>query len=71
MARKRTSSKRPGRTAAILFSFMATCYRHDVEPFAYLRDVLGRISDHPMSRIEELLPGRWHALDASSQRRGA
>jgi hypothetical protein len=52
-------SDRGGWTAAILFSFIATCHRHDVEPFAYLRDVLGRISDHPMSRIEELLPGRW------------
>jgi transposase len=48
-----------GRTAAILFSFIATCQRHDVEPFAYLRDVLTRIAGHPHHRLSELLPATW------------
>ena len=48
-----------GRTAAILFSFIASCQRHDVEPFAYLRDVLTRIASHPHHRLAELLPGKW------------
>jgi hypothetical protein len=48
-----------GRTAAILFSLIASCQRHDVEPFAYLRDVLTRIASHPHHRLGELLPGRW------------
>jgi transposase len=48
-----------GHTAAVLFSLIATCQRHDVEPFAYLRDVLTRIAAHPMNRLAELLPGRW------------
>jgi len=30
-----------------------------VDPFAYLRDVLERISTHPASRIAELLPRNW------------
>ena len=47
-----------GRTAAILFSLIATCQRHDVEPFAYLRDVLTRIASYPHNRLAELLPGR-------------
>lgn len=51
-----------GRTAAILFSVIATCQRHHVEPFAYLRDVLTRIASHPFSRLADLLPGRWTAL---------
>ena len=50
-----------GRTAAILFSLIATCQRHDVEPFAYLRDVLTRIASHPHTRLAELLPGQWKA----------
>ena len=50
-----------GRTAAILFSLIATCQRHDVEPFAYLRDVLTRIASHPHHRLAELLPGKWVA----------
>lgn len=45
-----------GHTAAVLFSLLATCQRHKVEPFTYLRDVLTRIAAHPMSRLAELLP---------------
>jgi transposase len=45
-----------GHTAAVLFSLLATCQRHKVEPFAYLRDVLTRIAAHPASRLAELLP---------------
>jgi transposase len=48
-----------GKTAAILMSLCATCKALNVEPFAYLRDVLDRVSTHPHSRIEELLPDRW------------
>src|SRR5262249_50353573 len=36
-----------GRRAAILYSFMATCRAHGLEPWAYLRDVLERIPTHP------------------------
>ena len=38
-----------GNTAAILFSLIATCQRHKVDPFAYLRDVLTRIAAHPIT----------------------
>jgi hypothetical protein len=31
----------------------------DVDPVAYLRDVLLRIDTHPASRIDELLPDHW------------
>src|SRR5262249_40897861 len=32
-----------GRTAAVLYSVVASCRRHGVEPWAYLRDVLGKL----------------------------
>lgn len=48
-----------GRTAATLFSLIATCQRHQVEPMAYLRDVLTRIAATPVSHLEPLLPDRW------------
>ena len=49
-------SDKGGHTAAVLFSLIATCQRHKVEPFTYLRGVLTRIAAHPMSRLSELLP---------------
>ena len=50
-----------GRTAAVLSSLIATCKRHHIDPFAYLRDVFARISAHPQSRLAELLPDQWKA----------
>ena len=58
-------SDRGGRTAAVLMSLCTTCKSLGIDPQAYLRDVLERISTHPASRIEELLPDRWQALCAA------
>jgi hypothetical protein len=39
---------------------LATAKLNDVEPFAYLKDVLERLSDgYPMSRLDDLLPWNW------------
>ena len=43
-------------------SLCTTCKELEIDPQAYLRDVLDRISTHPARRIEELLPDRWRAL---------
>lgn len=51
-------SDRGGRTAATLMSLVQSCKRNGNEPFAYLRDVLDRVSTHPASRIGDLLPDR-------------
>lgn len=56
-----------GKTAAVLLSFIATCKRNAVEPFAWFRDVLSRIATHPIHRIEELLPHNWKPLAANAQ----
>jgi len=44
------------------------CKNLGIDPQAYLRDVLDRISTHPASRIEELLPDRWQALRQAGAR---
>jgi transposase len=54
-----------GRTAAVLSSPIATCKRLAIDPFAYMRDLFGRIAAHPQQRLEELLPDRWAAAQAA------
>jgi transposase len=55
-----------GRTAAILRTFIASCKRNGVEPFAWFRDVLSRIGAHPVNRVAELLPHNWKPLTANA-----
>lgn len=53
---------RGGRTAAVLFSFTASCKANSVEPWAYLRDVVLRLAaTRPSSsaELDELLPDAW------------
>ncbi len=53
-----------GRTAATMFSLIATCQRHNVEPVGYFRDVLTRIAAMPVNQLGDLLPNRWHPATA-------
>jgi transposase len=55
-------SDKGGQTAAVLMSLCTTCKNLGIDPQAYLRDVLDRISTHPARRIEELLPDHWQKL---------
>jgi hypothetical protein len=48
-----------GKTAAVLRSFVTSCELVKIDPFAWFKDVLGRIADHPIKKLEELLPHRW------------
>ena len=57
-------SNQGGRTAAVLFSMIASCKLNDVEPWSWMRDVLRRLPDIPMRRMAELLPDRWQASQA-------
>ncbi|WP_406706888.1 IS66 family transposase, partial [Sodalis sp.] len=47
-------SDRGGKAAAIIYSLLGTCKLNGVEPEAWLRDVLGKISDRPSNRVHEL-----------------
>jgi transposase len=48
-----------GKRAAILYSLVASCKRHKIDPFHYLRDVIGRVKTHPQSKIADLLPATY------------
>jgi transposase len=60
-------SDKGGKTAAVLRSFIASCKRCRVEPFAWFRDVLSRIPLHPVTRLSELLPHNWKPLTSPIQ----
>ena len=52
-----------GERAAAIYSLVETAKLNGLDPEGYLREVLGRIADHPINRIDELLPwniGRHH-----------
>jgi len=59
-------SDQGGHTAAVLFSFTATCKHLRIDTFAYLRDVFERLPTHPADRLEDLLPHRWQAARLAS-----
>ena len=48
-----------GQRAATVYSLIATCERHGVEPWAYLYDVLARLPEHSMHKLDELFPHNW------------
>lgn len=45
--------------SAMMYSLFACCKKNNINPDEWLRDVLTKISDHPINRIEELLPVNW------------
>jgi transposase len=49
-------SDRGGERAAVFYSLIGSAKLNGMDPEAYLRHVLGCIADHPINRIEELLP---------------
>lgn len=55
-------SQRGADRCAAMLTLITTCRLNDVDPKAWLADVLARIADMPRSRLHELLPWQWKAL---------
>src|SRR6516164_4271231 len=55
-------SQRGADRAAVMLTMITTCRLNDVDPKAWLADVLARIADLPASRLHELLPWEWKLL---------
>ena len=60
-------SDRGGQRAAILYSLIATAKMNDVDPQAWLADVLARLPAYPHHRIDELLPWNWKSAKLRTQ----
>src|SRR5271170_5178915 len=52
-------SERGAERAALMYTLIHTAKLNDVDPQAWLADVLARIADHPVHRLDELLPWNW------------
>jgi transposase len=50
-----------GRRAGAVYTLIATAKLNEVDPQAWLADVLARMPDYPAKRIGDLLPWNWHA----------
>ena len=59
----RSATDSGGERAEAIYSLIGTAKLNELDPEAYLRYVLERIADHPINRIEELLP--WNVVLAA------
>ena len=57
-----------GERAAAIYSLVGTAKLNGLDPEAYLRQVLTQIADHPINRIDELLPWNLVAQPATEQK---
>ncbi len=52
--------------AADIMTLIQSAKMNDIDPMAYLRDVLNRLPTHPNSRIAELLPTHWRPMPVAT-----
>ena len=50
-----------GHRAAAVYTLVETCKMNDVDPQAWLTDILARLPDHPANKVADLLPWNWKA----------
>jgi transposase len=58
-------SERGGDRAAFMYTLIVTAKMNDIDPQAWLADVLKRLPDMPVSRVSELLPWNWKTAAAN------
>jgi len=60
-----------GRRTAAIYTLIQTAKLNDIDPQAWLADVLERIAEHPLQRLTELLPWNWRPPAAAASRHAA
>ncbi len=56
-----------GRRAAIMYTLIETARLNGVDPEAWLAGVIARIADHPINRVDQLLPWNWSPSPAQAK----
>ena len=49
----------------VMYTLIGTAKLNDIDPQAWLADVLDRIAEHPISRLHQLLPWKWRPAAAT------
>ncbi len=60
-------SDRGGQRTAFMLSLITTAKLNDIDPQAWLANVLTRIADIPQSQLADLLPWQWRTLENQRQ----
>jgi transposase len=60
-------SDRGGERAAVMYSMIVTAKMNNIDPQTWLADVLARIAEHPVQKIDELLPWNWRQLNVRNR----
>src|SRR3546814_19020324 len=60
-------SDRGGQRTAFMLSLIGTAKLNDIDPQAWLADVLARIADIPQNRLHAQLPWNWRAAEKQRQ----
>ena len=56
-----------GRRAAVMYTLIETARLNDVDPEAWLADVIARIADHSINRVDQLLPWNWSPIPVQAK----
>ena len=55
-----------GHRAAAVYTLIETCKMNDIDPQAWLADILARLPDHPANKVADLLPWNWRSARQQS-----
>lgn len=61
-------SDRGGERAAVMYTLIVSAKMNDIDPQAWLADALARIADHPIQKLDELMPWNWKQRDIAISR---
>jgi transposase len=56
-------SHEAAKRTAMIYSLLATCKANNINPYDWLKDVLGKINSWPINKVHELLPHNWKATN--------